>query len=139
MVLPGQPTTRRVAVAGLINPAGEILLVQTRRLPDMWQPVGGGIEEGESPNHAIVREIQEELNATVDPSESVFNFQTSYDFGEGTVNFYTFNVSDTRVSDFSIDESEVLHARWFTIEEALKLPCYPATAKYLQSYREQAQ
>ncbi len=43
---------RNVAVAGLLDEQGNILLVRTKRLPNHWQPIGGGIRPCDgSPAH----------------------------------------------------------------------------------------
>jgi 8-oxo-dGTP pyrophosphatase MutT (NUDIX family) len=52
------------------NEAGqtEILLLhkpETNRHPAFWQPITGGIEAGESPLEACIREIKEEANFLV--------------------------------------------------------------------------
>ena len=48
----------------LLNPQGEVLLLQVPAQPGkheaFWQPVTGGIEEGEKPPEAALREIREE-------------------------------------------------------------------------------
>jgi len=52
---------RDVAVVGLRDPEGRVLMVQTRRFPSRWQPIGGGIDPGDSgPVATLVRELGEE-------------------------------------------------------------------------------
>jgi len=61
-----------VVAAALINPAGEILLAQRpegKRLAGKWEFPGGKVEAGETPENALVRELQEELGITVVPQD----------------------------------------------------------------------
>lgn len=57
----------RVAV-GLVEKNGKILIAQRKsdaHLGDLWEFPGGKIYEGESPEHAVVRELREELGIGV--------------------------------------------------------------------------
>jgi 8-oxo-dGTP diphosphatase len=56
-----------VAVAGLIrNDAGQVLLVRTAWRNDTWELPGGQVEEGESPDSALMRELMEETGIDVE-------------------------------------------------------------------------
>ncbi len=60
---------RNVALLALYNEKKEILMQHrakdAKRLPDHWGFFGGGIEEGETPEQAVQREIIEELEYNV--------------------------------------------------------------------------
>lgn len=43
-----------------------------------WEFPGGKIEEGETPQQAVVREIQEELNATVKVGDLIHTIEYDY-------------------------------------------------------------
>ncbi len=61
-----------VAAAALINHQGEILLAQRpegKAMAGLWEFPGGKIEPGETPEHALARELHEELQITVDPGD----------------------------------------------------------------------
>ena len=123
---------RDVAVLGLRDVDDNVLLMRTHKLPDFWQPIGGGVDlEDASPKAAAVRELQEEFGMKLDPEILTDIITTPYDFGEGAVYFFDAKI-DRDKTEFHVDSHEVIEYRWFSIEEALKLPAMSATQKYLQ-------
>ena len=68
--------TIRIAAALLIRGDGQTLLVRKRDTLAFMQP-GGKIDAGEQPADALVRELHEELNLRVDPSQAVYLGQFS--------------------------------------------------------------
>ena len=47
----------------VINSSSEILLCQRSDKPEAWQPPQGGIEEGETADVALYRELEEEIGS----------------------------------------------------------------------------
>jgi 8-oxo-dGTP diphosphatase len=57
-----------VAAVALIDPDGRVLIAQRpegRTMAGLWEFPGGKLEDGESPEAALIRELQEELGITV--------------------------------------------------------------------------
>ena len=65
------PTTIRIAAALLIGGDGQTLLVRKRGTQAFMQP-GGKIDAGEQPVEALARELHEELNLRIEPSQAVY-------------------------------------------------------------------
>lgn len=60
-----------VGAAALIDRDGRILLAQRpegKSLAGLWEFPGGKIEEGETPEEAVIRELREELNVETETS-----------------------------------------------------------------------
>ena len=58
-----------VSAAALIDDQGRILVQQRshgRSMAGLWEFPGGKVEPGETPEHALVRELHEELGIDVD-------------------------------------------------------------------------
>ena len=76
------PGRRRLhVVAALIEQDGLVLLSQRRAdqsLPLLWEFPGGKVEPGESPEAALVREIDEELGCTIQVGERVETIRHAY-------------------------------------------------------------
>ena len=57
-----------VSAAALFKPDGHVLLAQRpegKSMAGLWEFPGGKIESGETPEHALIRELKEELAITV--------------------------------------------------------------------------
>lgn len=70
----------REAVRGIIMKGSKILLIYSEKNEDYKLP-GGGIEEGETPKEALVREVQEEAGIRVEIEEEVLQVM-EYDEGQ---------------------------------------------------------
>ena len=123
------------AVSAVIrNDAGEVLLALSHG-DDEWALIGGGLEPGEEPAAAILREIREELGVDAEVSQIVGAYG-----GEGM--FITYPNGDRcayvttayafqLVSDAVTVEEEKLRQAWFTPEDISGLDTQPWVARIL--------
>jgi 8-oxo-dGTP pyrophosphatase MutT (NUDIX family) len=124
---------RDVAVVGLRDEEDRLLLVRTRRFPDRWQPIGGGIDSADaSPIEALVREVEEEVSLTLREDDFTPIVQTRYDFGEGTVHFYEARIGRL-ASTISFNRREILGHRWVRLDQTDDLLVFPATQEFLKA------
>jgi 8-oxo-dGTP diphosphatase len=67
-----------VAAVALIDPDGRVLIARRpegKTMAGLWEFPGGKLEAGESPEAALIRELQEELGITVqEPCLAPFSF-----------------------------------------------------------------
>lgn len=73
--------------AFILNEAGELLVCIRSKEPakGTWDLAGGFVDENESAEQAICREIKEELNADVNGVEYLFSFPNEYEYSGLTV------------------------------------------------------
>ena len=99
-----------------INDEREILLVLRDNLPDipypnMWDLPGGHVENKESPERCIIREMMEELNIALD------GFQLfSVDEFEDRIEYTFWKKVNFNISQIALNEGQRL--KWFTETEA---------------------
>lgn len=108
-----RPQTR--GVKAVIECSGDILLVQlTYADRGLWKLPGGGVDRGESPLQAVIREVKEEVGIRIPEKDPRFFYQykSGRDYKDDTVDCFAIRVSNR---EFSIDGMEVREARWFPL------------------------
>lgn len=123
----------RVALVLFCDEKGNVLLNHRydhqQAVEDVWEIVGGGIEENELPIDAIKREIKEELGYKIDDEKDCLIFIN--DFEEA----YLFTAKFPGFENFSgSDEVKVIDLKLFSINEALKLNLLPIARKILETF-----
>jgi 8-oxo-dGTP pyrophosphatase MutT (NUDIX family) len=94
-----------------------------KRLPErngFWQPVTGGVEEGETQDEALHREIMEEtgVRSIVAVIEGLYYFE----FSDPNLNKeYVYGVEVSSSEEIVLDPKEHSEYRWCSFQEALQL------------------
>jgi 8-oxo-dGTP diphosphatase len=96
-------------------------LILNRHPEDSWGNkyglVAGGIEEGESEEEAILREIKEETGYSAEKEELEYLGEWTWDFSERTITFVTFKVSLNEPINVVLQPGEHTHFEWVSAEE----------------------
>lgn len=116
---------------------GRVALIERHRAGlDYWIFPGGGVEPGESPDQAAVREAMEELGLAVRVGRSVLELHEVW-FGRKVQHFFLADVQAAAFGEMSGPEvgeqSETNRYRraWIPLEDVQSLHLLPATAKEL--------
>jgi 8-oxo-dGTP pyrophosphatase MutT (NUDIX family) len=97
-----------------------LLLKRQPERNGFWQPVTGGVEEGETWEAALRREIREETGAAnlISIVEGVYHFE----FSDPAPNReYVYGVEVSLLESIVLDRKEHSEYRWCSFEEALRL------------------
>jgi 8-oxo-dGTP diphosphatase len=128
---------REVAWALILDRKGRLLLhlrdnKPEIRYPGCWSLIGGGIEEGESPQAAVLRELREELGADFGKEHIVQLKELNPD----GIKRYVFLV-ETRQKKFKLGEGQ--RFGWFSLARAYRLNMHPIVKKMLKEMYGQKQ
>ena len=126
---PGQH--RETARILLTNQRGEIFLLLTHfdpevGLPPRWITPGGGIDDGETPIEAAVRELFEETGLQVDSvGEPIWSIEGTSVFNDGHVQTTYSEYFVVRTQSFDVTNEnwmenefvDITDVRWWTLDE----------------------
>lgn len=120
-------------VAAIIHEDGKIFATQRGygEFAGGWEFPGGKLEKGESPEHALVREIQEELNTTIEVGELIETVE--YDYPTFHLKMYCYLCQ--RVSG-QLDLLEHSAAKWLTKETLTSVDWLPADIAVVEKLKE---
>ena len=121
--------------AAIITHSGRIFATQRGygEFKDGWEFPGGKMEPGETPQQALVREIQEELDTEIEVGELVETVEYGYPGFHLTMHCFLCTV---RSGALVLKEHEA--ARWLTREELNDVDWLPADVKAVEKLKLKA-
>ncbi len=120
-------------VAGVIFHQGRILLHQRQKgdaLEGTWEFPGGKVEEGERPQEALKREIQEETGLDIEVQEKLGEVTHTYPHIHIRLMAYK-----ALASQGNVDSREGL-CRWVLPREVERFPLSPADARLWRQIKD---
>ena len=129
--------TIRVAAAVIrsVNEAGEPVIFATQRgygeFKDGWEFPGGKIEEGETPEQALKREIMEELDTEIIVGELLERVEYDYPAFHLSMDCFWCEIGKGK---FVLKEHE--DARWLTREQLRDVEWLPADVAFVERIAE---
>lgn len=126
--------TRFIEVVCLVlqDGAGKVLTTQRpadKRLALLWEFPGGKVENGESPEQALRREIQEELGIELGELEGLSAVDHHYEFG--SIRLLPFSSRCLARPVLKLSEHE--DARWINLDEWNVLDWAPADVPVIEN------
>ncbi|MBR1623742.1 MAG: (deoxy)nucleoside triphosphate pyrophosphohydrolase [Pseudobutyrivibrio sp.] len=124
------------AVIKAENQEGEPMIFATQRgygdYKDGWEFPGGKIEKGETPQQALVREIQEELDTLIQVGDLIDTIEYDYPTFHLSMDCFW---SQILKGDLVLKEHEA--ARWLTKETIDEVDWLPADVTLIDKVRSQ--
>ena len=119
-------------VAAIIKKDNKILATQRGygEFEGLWEFPGGKIEEGETKEEALVREIKEELNADILVEKFALDLEWQYP------NFYLYMSCFECVLESDIELLEHMGARWLSLDELDSVEWIEADIKAVNYIKE---
>ena len=120
------PTTLLVVAAALSREDGRILLQKRpigRSMAGLWEFPGGKLEDGETPEVALVREMAEELAIEINPADLTPTCFASARIGDRPLILLLYICSVWKGEPTAIESPEL---GWFTVDEMDDLLMPPA-------------
>lgn len=107
-------------VIAVLTRADDILMIQRADhlvAGGAWCFPGGAIEPGETPAHALARELREELSLTIEPLRPVWRWRS--DDGSLDLEWWTADILGGRLTP---NPQEVQRAEWMTVQTIRATP-----------------
>uniref|UniRef100_A0A7V5XGP3 8-oxo-dGTP diphosphatase n=1 Tax=Thermodesulfobacterium geofontis TaxID=1295609 RepID=A0A7V5XGP3_9BACT len=120
-------------VAGFLKKGDRFLLVRrpiNKKRGGLWEFPGGKVENGETLESAIKRELEEELGIKIKVRKLLG--KTNYKYPEGEIELILFEIESKEEPILK----EALELRWVNFEEIEELKLCPADKKLLESLKK---
>ncbi|MBX7076893.1 MAG: (deoxy)nucleoside triphosphate pyrophosphohydrolase [Methanobacteriaceae archaeon] len=120
-------------VAAIIKKDNQFLATQRGygEFINMWEFPGGKIESGETQKEALIREIQEELNATIKPEKFLLTIKYTYPTFHLTMHCYLCKIIKGQITLLEHNAG-----KWLTINELDTLEWLPADVEVVDYIKE---
>ena len=106
------------AIIVAITHGDEILRVESKLRPGHWGLVAGYVEPGETLEHAVFREVGEEVGLTIQKPRYIGD----QPWGFSGSHMFAFHAECEKPEPLRLQEEELSQARWFRREELPKAP-----------------
>ncbi|MCD1261415.1 (deoxy)nucleoside triphosphate pyrophosphohydrolase [Paenibacillus athensensis] len=128
---------KKVDVVGAVmfNEKNEVLCAlrsQTMSLPGLWEFPGGKIEAGETPQMSLAREIQEELDCTIQVGDLVAD--ATHEYPNVIVRLITYKATITEGIPTPKEHEKLI---WLPLTEVDTLEWAPADLPTLQELKRE--
>lgn len=97
-----------------------------------WEFPGGKVEDGESPEDALIREIREELDTEIDIGRQIDKIE--YDYSTFHLSMDCF-LAEVRKGELTLKEAEA--ARWLTKDQLYDVQWLPADLSLIALLEEE--
>ncbi len=123
------------AIIKAVNENGEPMIFATQRgygeFKDGWEFPGGKIEEGETPEEALIREIKEELDTEINVGSLIDTIEYDYPTFHLSMDCFWAEVVS---GDLELREHEA--AKWLTKEKLDSVEWLPADITLIEKIRK---